>query len=266
MNILRFLLIGVAALVAGLIGWRYKGAPVRGEAASQVMAAPKPISTEKARQEVSAQLNKVAEYLPFYARLTQDFPGDQSQVVQTLVAKTASAGTVDSPDAALIDAIRALQNRRGIVAARAEADKLLHIFDAQSAIIAGLADSNPSLCREFLYGGSSDGFLDFAASHRGLIAALAIAGLEAIENGQNSGIGHDSPTDADLDALAQALAHQGLSEGEIAALMDGVMPREAISDARMCEIGRIHLEALRNLPEPSRSRVLALAVRLMAHS
>jgi hypothetical protein len=266
MNTLRFLLIGAAALVAGLIGWRYKGAPVRGQVPSQAMAAPTPISTEKARQAVSAQLNQVAEYAPFYARLAQDFPSDQSQVIQTLVAKTASAGMVDSPDAALIDAIRALQNRRGIVASRAEDDKLVRIFEAQSAIMAGLAETNPGLCREFLYGGSSDGFLDFAANHRDLIANLAMADLEAIENGQNRGIGRDPPTDADLNALAQALAHQGLSEGEIAALMDGVMPREAISDARMCEIGRIHLEALRKLPEPSRSRVLALEIKLMAHS
>jgi hypothetical protein len=266
MNTLRVLLIVVAALVAGLIGWRYKGAPVRGQAPSQVMAAPTPMSAENARQAVNAQLNQVAEYAPFYARLAQDFPSDQSQVVQSLVAKTASVGTIDSPDADLIEVVRALQNRRGIVAARAEPEKLVHIFEAQSAIMSGLAETNPTLCREFLYGGSSDGFLDFAASHRGLMADMAMAGLEAIEDGQNSGIGRDPPTDADLDVLAKALAHHGLSEAEIAALMDGVMPREAISDARMCEIGRIHLEALRNLPEPARSRVLALAIKLMAHS
>jgi hypothetical protein len=264
MNTLRLVLIGVAAVIAGLIGWRYKGMPPRPRQITQ--QAPPPMTADAARRAVGEQINQIVEYAPFYSRFGQDFPADQTDMMQTFTAKAAASGAADSPDAYLIAALRALQSRRGIIAAKAEPQKLAHIFEAQAAIVAGLADSNPGLCREFLYGGSSDGFLEFAAAHRPLIADMAIAGLDAIEDGRTSGIERDPPADSDLDGLAHTLASRGLSEAEIAALMDGAMPTETISDARMCEIGQIHLDALRHLPEPSRSRVLALAVKLMAHS
>jgi hypothetical protein len=268
MNTLRLVLIAVAVLIAGLIGWRYKGAAPGGRPQPiETMGRPAaPMANDEARHAVTEQLSQIAEYTPFYARFAQVFPVDQTDIVQNFVAKTTTSGAADSPDAYIIEALRALQSRRGIVAAKAISEKLARIFEAQSAIMAALANNNPSLCREFLYGGSSDGFLDFAASHRPLIADMAMAGLDAIEDGKTSAIEREPPADSDLDNLAQALAGRGLSPPEIAALMDGAMPSEVISDARMCEIGQIHLETLRTLPEPARSRVLALAVKLMAHS
>jgi hypothetical protein len=267
MNTLRLVLIAVAVLAAGLIGWRYKGMlPMPRQAPLEQTQPATPMARDEARRVVADELNEVTDYVPFYARFEQIFPADHHEVMQSFIAKIAASGTAESPDAYLIEALRTLQSRRGIVAAKADPQKLTRIFEVQSAIMAGLSTSNPSLCRQFLYGGSSEAFLDFATTHRNLIADMALAGLDAIEDGKVSAIERDPPQDADLDALAKTLAGRGLSEAEITALMDGTMPSETIADARMCEIGQVLLESLRNLPEPGRSRVLALAVKLMAHS
>jgi hypothetical protein len=267
MNTLRLVLIAVAVLAAGLIGWRYKGmSPMPPQAPLEEARRATPMARDEARRVVADELHQVADYVPFYTRFEQIFPADHQQVVQSFIAKTEAAGTAESPDAYIIEALRALQSRRGIVAAKADPQKLTRIFEAQSAILAALSTSNTSLCRQFLYGGSSEAFLDFATTHRALIADMALAGLDAIEDGKVSAIDRDPPQDGDLTALAQILAGRGLSEPEIAALMDGTMPSETIADARMCEIGQVLLESLRSLPEPGRSRVLALAVKLMAHS
>jgi hypothetical protein len=267
MNLLRLVLIVVAALGAGLIGWRYKGSPRMPRRAPAEQAAPAiPMASDQARRLVTDELANISEYTPFYERFARDFPADHSDAIQSFISTTAAAGKTDLPDAYIIEALRALQGRRGIIAAKAEAQKLARIFETQAAIMAGLASSNPSLCRQFLYGGSSDGFLDFATAHRNLIADMALAGLDAIEDGKASAIERGPPLDTDLDALAKTLASRGLNEPEIAALMDGAMPSETISDTRMCEIGQIHLDALRSQPEPGRSRILALAIKLMAHS
>jgi hypothetical protein len=267
MNMLRLVLIAVAVLAAGLVGWRYKGMlPMPRRVPVEAAQPVAPMAPDEARRVVANELSQVTDYVPFYMRFEQIFPTDHQEIVQSFIAKTAASGTTESPDAYIIQALRALQSRRGIVAAKADPEKLARIFEAQSAIMAGLSTSNPTLCRQFLYGGSSEAFLDFATAHRNLIADMALAGLDAIEDGKVSAIDRDPPLDADLDALAKTLASRGLSELEVAALMDGTMPSETIADARMCEIGQILLDALRTLPEPGRSRVLALAVKLMAHS
>jgi len=95
---------------------------------------------------------------------------------------------------------------------------------------------------------------------------MAIAGLDAIVDGQAKKNERQPPTDADFLLLEKAMAGKGLSQPEIEALLDGKTPNPPLEDARLCQAGRVYLEMLKTLPEPVRLRIYALAVELMARS
>jgi hypothetical protein len=264
MNNLRLVLLAVAALIAGLIGWRHGATPpARSPANTNVLPSPPPTAAGRA---APANLATEPDYAPFYAGLAEAFPGDQTRIVREQAQKNAAGAGPPSPDAAVLDAFGALQKQRGILAAKASPDRLARIFATRAAVMASLAREAPALCSNFLYGAPSEAFIDFAASHRPLIGAMAEAGLQAIADGRTSQIDRNPPNDEDFAVLERSLTEKGLSAVEIEALIDGKMPTVAIEDQRMCTIGTAQLEALRDLPEPTRARILSLAVRLMAHS
>ena len=106
----------------------------------------------------------------------------------------------------------------------------------------------------------------FAAGHRPLFAEVASANLDAILDGGEKKIARDEPTDEDFATLEKALRDKGLGDPEIGALLDGKTPDPPLPDAAMCDAARAYVAALLALPEPTRSRVMALAIELMARS
>jgi hypothetical protein len=129
-----------------------------------------------------------------------------------------------------------------------------------------LGDTDPHLCVDFLYGGATQSYFDFSMSHRPLVAAMAVAGLDAIIDGQAKKVARQAPTDADFQKLEQALTAKGLSKSEIGVLIDGKTPDPPIADARMCLAEQIHFGVLKSLPDDLRSRIYGLAVELMART
>jgi hypothetical protein len=265
MNSLRLVLLGVAVLIAGLIGWRYGGAlPPRSALTQASQGQASQGHGPEASRPGAERLATAPEYAPFYRQLEETFPGDQSRVVRQAAQRNAAAAL--SPDAAVLETFGALEKQRGILAAKASPDKLAGIFATRAAVMAELARESPVLCSNFLYGSPSDAFVDFAAGHRALIGAMVEAGLQAIADGRISQIDRNPPNDQDFALLERSLTDKGLTSVEIEALIDGKMPNVAIEDQRLCAIGTAQLEALRDLPEPARARILSLAARLMAHS
>jgi hypothetical protein len=133
-------------------------------------------------------------------------------------------------------------------------------------MLRALAAKDPRLCVNFLYGGESPGFFEFSAQNRGLVAAMAIAGIDAIHDGEIKRIERPAPTGTDFDALEKALRAKGLDTPEIEALLDGKAGDPPIGDAKMCRAGQVYLETLAAMPESTRLRIYGLAVELMARS
>ena len=59
-----------------------------------------------------------------------------------------------------------------------------HIFDVQLAMLDALSGADQRLCVDFLYGGASEAFYQFSARNRQLASDMAIAGLDAIVDGE----------------------------------------------------------------------------------
>ena len=134
-------------------------------------------------------------------------------------------------------------------------------------MLRALAAKDPRLCVHFLYGGESPGFFEFSAQNRLLVAAMAIAGIDAIHDGEIKRIDRPAPTGKDFDALEKALRAKGLDTPEIEALLDGkAWGDPPIGDAKMCRAGQVYLETLAAMRELTRLRIYGLAVELMARS
>ena len=166
----------------------------------------------------------------------------------------------------MAEAARSLRLSRGILAVKAGRQALEHIFELHFAMLQALAAKNPRLCVNFLHGGESPGFFEFSAQNRGLVAAMAIAGIDAIHDGEIKRIERPAPTGTDFDALEKALRAKGLDTPEIEALLDGKAGDPPIGDAKMCRAGQVYLETLAAMPESTRLRIYGLAVELMARS
>jgi hypothetical protein len=104
------------------------------------------------------------------------------------------------------------------------------------------------------------------AQNRDLVAAMAIAGIDAIHDGEIKRIERPAPTGRDFDALEKALRAKGLDTPEIEALLDGKAGDPPIGDAKKCLAGQVYLESLAAMPESTRLRIYSLAVELMARS
>ena len=69
-----------------------------------------------------------------------------------------------------------------------------------------------------------------------------------------------------MKALEKALADRGLNETEIDVLIGGRTLDPPLGDARMCAIGLAYLDALRALPEGSRTKIYSLLLEQMSRS
>ena len=257
---LAVLLLGAAALGAFLIQTgRMPWEARRG-------ATLKAISTDAARRDVDAVLRAAPDYAPFFAALGAAYPNDHERLIAKFASRRALAGSSESADLYVTDAVSSLSQTRGSLAARAAAPELDAIFASQAKVAAALAGSDARLCVDFIYGNTSQGYFDFAGKHRPLIAEMARAGLNAIVNGAKSKIERGPPTEADLALFEKALSASGLARPEIEAFIDGKPPDPPISDTRLCQAGRTYFDVLRGLDEPVRMRLYGHAVELMAHS
>lgn len=269
MHFLRLALLGLAALVALILGWtfwiqanRIADAPSPNYA--EIEASPEAIAT--ARERIEGELAGVPEYAGFFERLKTAFPADYEAFISKASRRTAVTGEIQSADFLVIDAVRALRLLHGVLAAKAEPLALDRVFEMQLAMLRALAKKNQSLCANFLYGGANGDFLEFSAENRELIAAMANAGVDAINNGQINRVAREEPTAADFQKLEEALRAKGLETREIEAILDGKTPTPPLDDAKMCRAGAIYLETLAGLPEPLRMRIYGFAVELLARS
>ena len=276
MHRLRLALLGLALLMAAALVVRPWLVAPRPSPPQAVIApierpaapsAPTPVAPEapaipQARDALTAALDAAPDYRRFFERLREAFPADHARA-----AKLAGEAAKDfNIDAAVSDSVRALRQARGVLAAKATAEPLSRVFDLQLAALKALEGRDARACVDFLYGGASEGLMTFSAANRGLVADLALAGLEAIVDGGGAKIDRPPPGEEDFAALEKALAAKGLEKAEIEALLDGRTPEPPLDDARMCKSGQIYLETLRELPEDIRLRIYALAVELMARS
>ncbi|WOJ88154.1 hypothetical protein RZS28_09835 [Methylocapsa polymorpha] len=269
MHILRLALLGLAALVALILGWTFWIEANRLEPAPSPKIAETHVSPEAiaaARGAIEAELAAVPEYAGFFDSLKTRFPADYEAFLAKASRRSAATGEIQSADFLIIDAVRALRVSHGVLAAKAEQPALDHVFEMQLAMLRALAGRNQGLCVDFLYGGANGDFLEFSAANRSLVAAMASAGLDAIDNGQINRVERDEPTAEDFQELEKALRAKGLGTLEIEALLDGKTPDPPLDDARMCRAGAIYLETLAALPEPLRMRIYGFAVELMARS
>jgi hypothetical protein len=252
-------------------GWRYANGwgPALPFLPQVAVVAPPvaPTQTDMAaiRAAIATKLRSIPEYSPFFARLREAFPADYEQVLDDFAAR-ARAGEPQNVDRYLSDAYRTLRQTRGIIAAKAGPEALSRMFDSQAAVLKALGGTDPHLCVDFLYGGATQSYFDFSKSHRALVAAIALAGLDAIIDGHVENIARPRPSDADFDQLEKALAHKGLDKAEIGALIDGKTPDPPIEDARLCAIGQLDLDVLKTLPDDLRQRIYGLTIEMMARS
>lgn len=226
---------------------------------------PAPTAAE-ARTEILSRLADAPAYAPFFDKLRAVFPGDYTALVDEASDALLKGGHRPNPDRLLTEAMRHLRQTRGILASKAEAGPLSSIFAAQATVLDLLAAENAGLCADFLYGGSSPEFMAFAATHRDAVERLALASLDAIVSGQANHIEHQEPTPDDLNSLATALKARGLSEDQIAAVLDGKTFDPPLPATQLCDAGRTYLHAVQDMPDDERVRVYALSAALLARS
>lgn len=273
MNILRLALLSLAAVIALTLGTHLILEATRPRTTPAVIAPEtaekSPAGTAKTdalRGKIEAKLSEAPDYARFFARLKEALPSEYDATLDEFVKRAQAGASLQNIDFLMSEAVRSLRLSHGAVAAKADGPALAHIFEVQLAVLRALAGKEPRLCVDFLYGGASEGFFNFSAEHRALVADMAIAGLDAIADGQRKKIDRAPPTDADFDLLEEELKKRGLNQTEIEALLDGKAPDPPIADPRMCAVGQIYLETLATLPEPVRLRIYGLAVELMARS
>lgn len=215
---------------------------------------------EDPRRAVEAKIAAAPDIARFFDRLRLTLPNDYEKAAAGLV-KLGETGTAD---VYLSEAVKSLRQSRGAAAAKADAAPLSQVFAKQLQVLEALSARDPKICVDFLYGGASEAIFKFAADNRALVSDLAIAGLDAILDGEQKKIARGGPNEADFQLLEKALREKGLSAAEIEALLDGKTPDPPLPDDKMCAAGKTYLQTLATLPEATRLRIYALAVELMA--
>jgi hypothetical protein len=275
-NILRLVLLGLATLAGIITGAALLRQAIRPETPSAPLiatASPRPGEAgtsldeiEAVRRAVEEKLKTAPEYAAFFDRLKTVYPSEYESFLAVFAQRSAASGEIASADLLTAEAVRSLRLSRGILAAKAGPQALEHIFELHFAMLRTLAAKDLHLCVNFLYGGDSPAFLEFSAQNRGLVAAMAIAGIDAIHDGEIERIERPAPTGPDFDALEKTLRAKGLDTPEIEALLDGKPGDPPIAAAKMCRAGQVYLETLAAMPESIRLRIYGLAVELMARS
>ncbi len=273
MKILRLVLLGLAALAGIIVGAALVQKAIRPAptpAPAPATAAQHPgegiAHIEAVRRTFENMLKTAPDYAVFFDRLHASFPSEYESFLNALAQRSSVSGEIGSPDLHIAEAVRTLRLSRGVLAAKAGREALEHIFELQLAMLKALNAKDPHLCAEYLYGGESTAYLEFASQNRKLVAAMAVAGISAIHDGELKKVDREAPTVAEFDALEQSLREKGLGTPEIEALLDGTQSVPPIDEAKLCRAGQIYLETLAALPEESRLRIYGLAVELMARS
>lgn len=275
MNILRLVLLGLAAL-----SWIIGGIAILRNAAPQLPTAAvaarggtlPPQEIAAVRRTFEQRLKAAPDYAVFFDRFERRFPSEFAAFIISLAQRGAASRDIGGADLLVADAQRELRQSRGVLAAKASQKALERVFERQLAILEALAETNPHLCVDFIYGSESfsgdesDEYLEFSAHNRPLVAALAEAAIDAIHDGEVNRIARDAPTGADFSALEEALRGKGLGTQEIEALLDGKAANPPVEDGKMCRAGAVYLETLAAMPSDRRLRIYALAVELMARS
>lgn len=282
MTILRYWFLGLAVLIAAVIGWR-SASPLRSPGhqpaepvAVQAGTPPVPASqnassrpaegSPEARAEIVQRLNEVPQFAGFYKALSAAFPHLYENLINHAAQALGPGGTVPSSGTLLWEALRDLQQTNGILAANADEAALATFFEARLSILDVLATADPRTCADFLYGATDPAIESFAVAHRDLVAEMAMKQLAVIEDGQRRRLKPGAPSSEDLDLVAGGLAAKKLSADEIALLLDGASIDPPLPDSRLCELGRIYLSVLKDLPHAVRQRVYGLAAELLARS
>lgn len=225
-----------------------------------------PLDAGSARQYVETQIAQTPEYARFFARLREAFTPDYETVIKEFAQRVADTRTEPSVDYYLSEAVRRLRQSHGALAAKADPQAMSRVFARQLEVLQAVARSDKKLCVAFLYGATNQDFQRFAASQRALVAAMAMASLDAMASGKAKNIVRTQPTEEDFAALEKGLTARGLGKAEVDALLDGKMPDPPLDDAKMCAAGQAYLEVLKTLPEAARTRIYGLALELMAKS
>ena len=216
MNILRLVLLGLAALAAIVAGAALLQKAIRPETAPLIAtASPRPGEPGTSPYEIDAaqrafeeKLKTAPEYAAFFDRLKTVFPSEYESFLAAVSRRSAASGESETADLLIAEAARSLRLSRGILAAKAGPQALEHIFELHFAMLRALAAKDPHLCVNFLYGGESPGFFEFSAQNRGLVAAMAIAGIDAIHDGEIKRIERPAPTET---AISDARARKGIA-------------------------------------------------------
>lgn len=257
MNLLRVALLGLAALVAVILGFAYWGGRPDGS------AVPGPQEIAASRRAVERLASASPDYGGYFDALKTAYPSDYEAFLARASERPGESGDVD---ALAIEAARGLRRSHGVLAARADGAALDRYFDARRAILGALAAQDRRLCVDFLYGGGHADFVAFARAHRPLLLALAQSGLAAIKDGAERPERRPAPQEEDFRALENALRAQGLSNAAIGALLDGRSYDPPLGDDELCQAGETYLKTLAALPQEARWRIYAFAVELMARS
>lgn len=215
---------------------------------------------------IETRLAEASEYRGFFEAFAKAFPKAHERMLASFADTAAKAGRVESPDLYLAQALRGLRASHGVIASGASPEKLERVFALQSQILSSLAQTNPRLCADFLYGAASKAFFDYSTKHRKLVAEMAEAGLDAIVDGREKRIQRPAPDAQEFAGLEDALKKAGLEKPEIDMLLDARVPDPPLADATICKAGQIYYQTLRELPEEARIKIYALAIKLLARS
>lgn len=221
---------------------------------------------DQARNDVRAKIMAAEEFAGFLAKFQRVFPARYNKVMDNFAERASRNGRIENADLYLAEALRALRASHGVLASRASGDTLEKLFTLQARTLAELAQKNPSLCADFLYGSANANFFAFSASHRKLIGEMADTALAAIIDGRTSKIDRPAPTEQDFKDLETELGGKGLGKPEIDMLLDGKAANPPLSDAVICKAGAIYFQTLRAMPEDARMRIYSLAIKMLARS
>jgi len=272
MHILRTVLFFLALGASGFLGWRFYETlqdprqDPRGSGTITADEQPTADQLAAARRDVEKTLKQSPEFAPYFASLDKNYPSDYMRILAGFVARAAKSGHAETPDYYVAEAMRALRQSRGILAAKASDPVLQEVLEQQLEFVSAMEAADPRVCAEFLHGGASNGFFEFSQAHRGLMRRLAQAALDAMLDGQQQKIERATPDDADFTMLDETLQANGLDRPQIETLLDAKVQDPPLSDTSMCKAGRVYLETLRALPDEARMRIYALALTLQART
>jgi len=268
-----FLCVGVALVILATAPERKEGEPpppIVAQPAPEPAPAPEPQQQPSgdaaARNALNGLVGDAPDYGRFFLRLREAFPGEYEATVKAIEAKLDAAGRVESVDYYVSDAIRLLRKGHGATVAKAGPDQIERVFDAQLAAMRAVAQEDPRMCVGFLYGATTQDFEKMAATHRPLVAEMALARLEATANGEAVKAKRAAPTENEVKLFEKALTERGLTNDELDVFLGGDVAKATTDQSRMCAAGQSYLEALRALPRDVRMKIYSLLLEQMARS